>query len=244
MSKPNLFLRAFRKIFTPMLWGRTSAQLQCMATSYSQFGEDVMCSFLFAAGHKGFFVDVGAYHPMLYSNTSAFYFNGWRGIAVDANPEVAALFGRFRPEDTFIHSAVGVGAGTVELAVFAEGTFNCTADQIDHVPERVRKTARMVSVPLRTLASILEEQKVSSVDFLNVDCEGNDLNVLKSNDWTRWCPRVICVEDHEENWGDSEIAHFLRGHGYLLKNRAVFSSIFVLDTAIQELGTRDSVPVV
>jgi hypothetical protein len=65
------------------------------------------------------------------------------------------------------------------------------------------------------------------VDFLNVDCEGNDLNVLRSNDWSRWKPKVICVEDHADNWQQSEIVNFLGSVGYTLKYRAVFSSIFI-----------------
>lgn len=245
MSKPTLLRRALRKALNPLLWGYTSAEQQSGAIWFSQFGEDVMCNYLFAAGHRGFYVDVGAFHPMLLSNTYAFYRRGWRGIAIDANPAAAPLFARFRPEDAFIHSAIGQQQGTIEMAMFAESTFNCTADQMDQVPDHVRRTAKLMKVPIASLASILAERNVHQIDFLNVDCEGNDLNVLKSNDWSRWKPKAICVEDHEDNWLGSEIATYLGAFGYVLRNRAVFSSIYVLSklsSGVQS-GTRGCVPV-
>ena len=193
-----------------------------------------MLGYLFDAEFKGTYVDIGAFHPMLLSNTYELYRKGWRGIAVDANPDAAPLFARFRPEDTFIHSAVGQGSGTVEMATFAESVFNCTSDQLKEVPERLRSTARMITVPIAPLASILASGHISGVDFLSVDCEGNDLNVLKSNDWSRWSPKVVCVEDHAEDWVDSEIVSYLRAFDYVLKYRAVYSSIFVLAKLVRK----------
>jgi FkbM family methyltransferase len=224
---PSLIQRAFRKLFTPLLWDYTSAELQCANISFSQFGEDVICGYLFPSGFKGFYVDVGAFHPMTFSNTYALYRKGWRGLEIDANPDVAGDFKRFRPDDVFIHSAVGQGEGSIEMAIFEDGVFNCTADQMDKVPERLRRNARRIQVPIHSLATILSEKNVQSVDFLSVDCEGNDLNVLQSNDWSRWKPKVVCVEDHALNWQQSEIVAFLESLGYVLKFRAVFSSIFV-----------------
>jgi FkbM family methyltransferase len=225
---PSLIKRVARKLITPLLWSHTSAEYQCATVSFSQFGEDIICGYLFKDGMTGCYVDVGAFHPMLLSNTYTLYRKGWRGLAIDANPDVAALFARFRPADTFIHSAVGGEQGSIEMAMFENGTFNCTIDQMDKVPERIRRNARRVTVPINSLAAILTERKVQSVDFLNVDCEGNDLKVLQSNDWSRWRPKVICVEDHAFNWQDSDIAAYLVAVGYALKFRAVFSSIFVV----------------
>jgi FkbM family methyltransferase len=225
---PSLIKRAVRKLMTPLLWNYSSAEYQCANVSFSQFGEDVICSYLFKDGTAGCYVDVGAFHPLLLSNTYMLYRKGWRGLAIDANPGVASLFARFRPGDTFIHSAVGVEQGQIEMAMFDDGTFNCTADQLDKVPERVRRSARRVIVPINSLATIFAERKIGAVEFLNVDCEGNDLKVLQSNDWSRWKPKVICVEDHAKDWQQSEIVSYLASLGYVLKFRAVFSSIFVL----------------
>ncbi len=224
---PSYIKRALRKLLTPPLWDYTSAEYQCGSLSFSQFGEDVIAGVFFSRGFKGYHVDVGAFHPMSLSNTYNFYRKGWRGLAIDANPEVAGLFARFRPRDIFVHSAVGRDKGQIEMALFADGAFNCSSDQIASVPEDVRKTMQLVKVPLNTLAGILADQNVREVDFLNVDCEGNDLNVLLSNDWSRWRPKVICVEDHAADWQRSETVRFLSSVGYTLKYRAVLSSIFI-----------------
>jgi FkbM family methyltransferase len=216
-------------MITPSLWNYTSAEFQCGRLSFSQFGEDILCGFFFSRDYRGFYVDVGAFHPMLLSNTYDFYRKGWGGLCIDANPDVAGLFSRFRPKDAFIHSAVGEHAGTIEMALFKEGAFNCLAEHLNDVPEDVRRTARLVKVPINPLSDILNQNKVEKIDLLNVDCEGNDLKVLRSNDWSRWRPKVICVEDHAENWTQSEIMQYLASVGYTLKYRAVFTSIFIPD---------------
>lgn len=187
-----------------------------------------MVGYLFDHKYKGFYVDVGAFHPLLLSNTYSLYRKGWRGIAIDPNLECGVLFARFRPEDTFIHSAVGVDSGMVEMVMFKEATFNCTLDQLDKVPEDVRRNARQMQVSIRPLSEIFNSRGIGKVDLLSVDCEGNDLKVLCSNDWTRWKPSVICIEDHEDNWLQSETTLYLNSLGYDLKYRSGFSSIFVL----------------
>jgi FkbM family methyltransferase len=224
----SLIKRAFRKLLTPILWGHTSAEYQCGSLTFSQFGEDVMMRYLFDEDYKGFYVDVGAFHPMLLSNTYALYRKGWRGIAIDPNPECGVLFARFRPKDKFVHSAVGTDSGVVEMAMFKESTFNCTSDQLDKVPEDVRRNVRLVQASIRSLSEIFDSEGIDKVDLLSVDCEGNDLKVLRSNDWSRWKPSVVCVEDHEDDWRQSETALYLNSLGYELRYRSGFSSFFVL----------------
>jgi FkbM family methyltransferase len=233
-SKIPLLKRAARKLLTPFLWDYTSAEYQCGRLSFSQFGEDVICDFFFSRNFRGCYVDVGAFHPMTVSNTYGFYRRGWRGLCIDANPDIAGLFARFRPDDIFIYSAIGRETGQIEMALFADGAFNCLAEQMANVPDDVRRTARLVKVPINPLASILAERNIKEIDFLNVDCEGNDLNVLLSNDWSRWKPTVICVEDHADNWQSSEIVQFLGTVGYTLKYRAVLSSIFIPERIARE----------
>jgi FkbM family methyltransferase len=230
----SLIRRACRKLLTPVLWDYTSADMQCGNLSFSQFGEDVLMKYLFQSNYIGLYVDVGAYHPMTLSNTYSLYRQGWRGIAIDPNPDCGKLFARFRPEDVFLQSAVGMGATSVEMAMFKEATFNCTADQVDQVPEKVRRDSRLLKVPLRSLSEIFASNGIQKIDLLSVDCEGNDLNVLRSNEWSRWKPSVICVEDHVENWARSETALFLDALGYSLKYRVGFSSIFALHASHSE----------
>jgi len=232
---PSLIKRAFRKLLTPVLWGYTSAEYQSASLTFSQFGEDVLMRYIFKADYRGFYVDVGAFHPMSFSNTYELYRKGWRGIAIDPNPDCGVLFTRFRPEDTFIQSAVGTDSGLVEMAMFKQATFNCTSDQIDKVPENVRRHTRLLQITIRPLSEILDSKGITKVDLLSVDCEGSDLKVLRSNDWARWKPSVVCVEDHEDDWLQSETAQYLNSLGYRLRYRSGLSSIYILHAQLTTL---------
>ena len=219
--------RAFRKAITPLLWPYTSAEYQSASVSFSQFGEDLICRYLCDFGATGFYVDIGAYHPMLFSNTYSLYRRGWRGVGVDPNPSVAELFQRFRPRDIFVNTAVGTDFGCVEMAMFDDPVFNCTSDQLHNVPLPMRHTARLTKVTIQPLREILKRNDVDSVNFMSIDCEGRDLDVLRSNDWSRCRPSLLCIEDQSVDWQNSSIVSFLSDLGYTLRARAVFSSIFV-----------------
>ena len=75
--------------------------------SYSQFGEDLLLTHLL--GYKkanGFYIDVGCFKPIQFSNTFIFFQRGWSGIATDANPAFEPLWKKVRPRDKFINSGV------------------------------------------------------------------------------------------------------------------------------------------
>jgi FkbM family methyltransferase len=236
----SLIKRFFRKVLTPILWDRTSAEYGSGHLIFSQFGEDAILPYIFDADFIGTYVEVGAFHPMNLSNTYRLYHKGWSGLAIEPNPKAIDLFSRFRPRDQFIQCAVGRESGTVEMSMFADAAFNCTSEQIDHVPERLRQDVKTVQVPIRPLSEIINSAGVKKVDFLSIDCEGNDMNVLLSNDWKLIKPTAICVEDHEEDWYHSEITAFLAKIGYELRHRIGFSSMFVLlSSHSEEPRTRD-----
>jgi FkbM family methyltransferase len=224
----NKLIKAIRRIITPYFWKYTSAELTCANIAFSQFGEDSVLHYLFKNNYSGFYVDVGAFHPMQFSNTYIFYRRGWRGIAIDANPIVKTTFKRFRPRDIFINSAVGANEKELDFALFSDPALNCAWDQVDNVPDDVRNSAQRIKVSVRSLSSIFAEYDLRTIDFLNVDCEGYDLEVLKSNDWSQWKPKVVCVEDHNIEWSCSPIAKYLNQQGYTLISRVMLSSIFIL----------------
>ena len=75
-------MKDFAKTLLKLVLGRGTFR------SYSQFGEDALVNSLFRNKKYGIYVDVGAYHPILYSNTYALYRRGWRGFAIDPNPSL------------------------------------------------------------------------------------------------------------------------------------------------------------
>lgn len=226
-QQSNSFMkRALRRIAAKWLFDFSTEEWTCSRPSFSQFGEDRIIAELLQPLETGFYVDVGAYDPMLLSNTYGLYSASWRGIVIDANPNCVRRLREKRPRDTVVHAAVGEEEKDVDFVCFAAGNYSTLAEYQTDVPDDVRSTATTVTVRQLALRSILHDNEVRSVDFMNVDCEGADLQVLKSNDWNRWRPAVIAVEDHAEDFSRSETASFLLEKGYNLVSRAVLTSIF------------------
>ncbi len=203
--------------------------------SYSSFGEDRLILKYLAKHPTGFYVDVGAHAPIDYSNTFALYQRGWRGIAIDPDPDAIAAFGRTRPEDIALQLAAGSKPGKVTLHLFNDRSMN-TVD--DTLLEETKKNPRKrhlgdIVVERKTLAVVLAENVPAgrTIDFMNVDCEGADLDVLRSNDWARFHPRLLAVEDLNldlERVVESPIFRFLRPLGYRLVSHLHYTSLYRL----------------
>lgn len=185
---------------------------------FGQFGEDAVFMALWDwhTRKQGFYVDVGAYHPIDLSNTHVLYRHGWRGITIDPNPKMAPLFARHRPKETHLTCAVGESEGEASYFAFQQANYN-TMDPA--VAERLgaEKRFEKLTVPIRPLAAILREHGPidGQIDLLSVDCEGFDEVVLRSNDWKRFRPAWIMVEDENVDDGSGS-ARLLKDEGYQL----------------------------
>ncbi len=229
MTKSKLFagLQGIRRaFFSSSKWKK----------SYSQCAEDLIVEFIFKSGaleSRGFYVDVGAHHPRRGSNTYALYKKGWRGILVDMEPDKVIAARLARPFDTCVQAAVSDGER--DVGVFSPGPFSTktTIDPKSALGDRFTNFVKTASVRTKTLTDILDDNSCSGdFDFLNVDCEGHDLAVLRGLDFERYCPKVICVEIWEASKGiealmGSEIHVYLTNNGYLLYSWTVLSAIYV-----------------
>ena len=165
----------------------------CGRVYFSQYGEDVYLVGYFQGKRNGFYVDVGGYHLVHFSNTYAFYRGGWSGVVIEPNPQKLPLFRRHRPRDVTLPLAISAGEGTVEFAI-DEGCSGIVDDRYFHTPRL--DGMRRIAVPTRPLAAVLDEHVPAgqSIDILSVDCEGHDEVVLRSNDWERHRPLVALCE--------------------------------------------------
>lgn len=166
--------------------------------SYAQEGEDMILRRIFERQLKGFYVDVGAHHPKRFSNTYYFYKLGWRGINIDPNPEIFRSFKKFRPRDINIQLGVSDKAGDLTYYMFEESALNTFDEKLLQAQENSSRhqAIQIIKVEVTSLASILETHLPSEtvIDFLSIDVEGYDFNVLKSNDWERYRPKYLLVE--------------------------------------------------
>lgn len=204
------------------------------AESFSQEGEDLIVGRLFDGVQSGFFVDVGAHHPFRFSNTWLLYRRGWRGLNIDATPGAMAEFRRWRPDDTNIECLVSTDTTPRPYFLHDEPALNTMSEElvkrraVESPQYRMRET---IMLEARTLASILEEHlpEGRTIDLLNVDVEGHDLEVLRSNDWSKFRPKVIVAELLVTSLADiekSEIYRFLADRGYRLYAKMYNSAVF------------------
>src|SRR5579862_3729934 len=164
-----------KKYHGPLLRVRDSITGHRME-SYSQQGEDLILRVLFTDVDSGFYVDVGAFEPMRFSNTYYFYKRGWRGINIDATPGAVAAFRKHRPRDINIEAAVAGDSGEATLYLFDEQEVNTLSP--GNVEREAHQAGRAVvsrtTVRTRTLGEILDTHLPAGqeVDFLSVDVEG------------------------------------------------------------------------
>jgi len=190
--------------------------------SYSQEGEDMILRRLFEGQKTGTFVDVGAHHPMRFSNTLYFYKRGWRGINIEPNPEMIGLFKLLRKRDINVQCGISSKEDKLTYIQFDDPALNTFDRQL--ADERVQQTPYKIigekEIPVRQLKDVLEQHLSSgqAIDFLSIDAEGYDLAVLESNDWEKFRPTLILVEELESLALDGEkkgkVEQFLSEKGY------------------------------
>lgn len=197
---------------------------------YSQFAEDISIARYFPKRYKGFFVDVGCFHPVKYNNTYRLYKKGWRGVNVDIDAIKIAGFNIVRPKDTNIACAVSNQTG--QVTYWSNGFYSLTIT-LDEAFAKGKEGYVEKKVQADTLTNILDSTKYKDrqIDFLTIDAEGHDFYVLKSLDLARYQPRVIAIETHAETLDDvmeERRYGFLTDAGYVLANWVGLTLIFKL----------------
>ena len=225
-------MRLILKRFLSIVWWDEWA-----VQSWSQEAEDLILSRIFGPEYKGFYVDVGAHHPRRFSNTNLFYRKGWRGINIDANPKFLKSFNQERKRDININSGVGQKEGFLTYYSFNEPALNTFSRELaklreDNCPHyRVEETLEIEVFPLKV---ILEKNLPpgQEIDFISVDVEGLDEEVLGSNDWDQFRPRVVVFEILESDLTKMyqlPVVKMLESNGYIFYAKCVNSIFFILN---------------
>lgn len=191
--------------------------------SYSQEGEDIILKRYFENKTNGFYVDVGAYHPIRFSNTFLFYKMGWTGINIEARPGSKKLFDRVRKRDINIEAAINDGVSELTYYKFNEPALNGFSKDLSYKRNKLDdyKVIEEIKIRTITLAEVLRKNlpEHTMIDFMSVDVEGFDLNVLKSNDWKNYRPNFLLIEDLDINLMkplNSEIFNYMIDKDYIL----------------------------
>ena len=193
-------------------------------------GEDLIISDLTKNIKNGFYVDAGCYHPLHLSNTYLLYKRSWNGINIDISEFSIKLFNYLRPNDVNINSAVSNTEKEISF-YYQKKLSQLSTIKKEISNERMQGNIKEKKIKSFKLNSILNQSKFKNrqIDFLNIDVEGADFEVLKSLDFTIYEPKIICIEIMEKNIFESEIYNFLRDINYkkIWSSKSSFNHIFL-----------------
>ncbi len=191
---------------------------------FSQGGEDAILKGIFykkiKREERGFYVDVGAYHPYIYSNTYLFYLQGWRGINIDANPGSMREFRKRRARDINLELGISdINGSSTFYVLDEESTMNSFAEKNLRAHNMIDLVKKKVEIKTETLESVFNRysEHFEEIDFLTIDVEGMDQKVLESNNWLKYKPKVIVIEMECSDFDDvilHESSVFLQQYNY------------------------------
>jgi FkbM family methyltransferase len=218
--------------------------------SYAQQGEDlIMHDILGEIGIQDpiTYLDVGAFDPIYHSNTYLFYKAGGRGVLVEPNPAKVGRLESVRPRDRTLN----VGVGTSAQRTFADyymiggstkGVLNTfskqDADEIERRSNGAYKVEKVIKLPLDNINTIMQQELGGAPNLLSIDTEGMDLDILKTMDFERFRPDVICVETLQVGTDHIEVdtLRFLESKHYSARGATFVNTIFVDDRHLSQPG--------
>ena len=187
-----------------------------------EFGEDIFIRRFFKDKKKGFYVDIGCYHPVKGSLTYYLFKEGWNGLNVDLSKVSIDLFKISRPDDKNISAAITDFDGETEY--YERGKIN---QQNSLTFDDNNKKIKIKGYKLNTL---LSELKILNIDYLNIDVEGNEFKVLSSFDFKKFKPKLISIEQNiynSERLFNEECHKMLITNGYFLASKIGVTCIYI-----------------
>ena len=202
---------------------------------YSQWGEDIFIDDFFKKKSNGVYLDIGCYHPFMYSNTCLLYKKGWKGINIDINQTSIDLFNIARPKD--INICTTIDKDKKEHKVYLDDPFSPVNTLEKQVYKSFKKTffknEKFLTVKSKTMKEIFNLNNMQEkVDFINIDAEGSDYKILKQIDLSKYETKLISIETHNVDGSKSKdfnsITNFLIKKDYKIFKRVGPTTLFKL----------------
>ena len=204
--------------------------------SYSNWGIDMMADFFFRNKKEGTYIDVGCHHPLINNNTYPLYKRGWKGINIDIDYGAIDSFNFLRSKDTNIKIAVSDKTGEAELFFYHNRAAKNTLSK-----EKGFDSKEIHKIKTSTLNKVIENSiyKDQKINFISIDVEGYELNVLKGFDFKKYKPDLVVLEliqegmteffhQNIENIQNSEVYLYMIKQDYKLINWIHDDLVFVL----------------
>ena len=206
---------------------------------YGQWETDKIIKSYFPEGYKGICIEVGAANGVKGSNTLYFEERGWDVLCIEPNPEHEESLERHRKLVRYF--ACGRETGTFPLTIFRVGENNIASSLTSLNPDKrlVDDHATLINekyeleVKVETLSNIIKNEvkqtrfeNIRKIDFISIDTEGTELDVLKGLDFSRYNVTLLVVEN---NYNDKEIEDFMMSKGYRKDRRYKINDFYIKD---------------
>lgn len=189
--------------------------------SFSQFGEDLLVWKHFAYKRDGFFVEVGANDPENLSQTLLLERHGWQGVLVEPQSTCCERLRSARPRSQVFQVACGSpGQCGMAMLQLSDAGSRLAGARASELP-----LGGLEQVRVMTLNQILEQTGNPRLDFVSIDVEGFELDVLRGFDLEQHKPSLLLVEDNLPN--RLKVHHYLKRHGYRLVKRTGCNNWYV-----------------
>ncbi len=190
---------------------------------FSEFGEDIIINRFFKNINSGFYIDIGAYHPFKGSLTYLLHKKGWTGLNIDISKASIDLFNIARKKDININCAVS----NVD-----EETFYYSNSLINQQNSLIQRGENQKKIPIKSfkLETILKTHKIENFEYLNIDTEGNEAEIIRSIDFQKYKPILVTVEINNffsNKSNKDEIIKYFLLNSYELFNIIGVTYIFV-----------------
>jgi FkbM family methyltransferase len=204
--------------------------------SYSQCGEDLIVRFIFdqLKISKPSYIDIGAHHPYIISNTSLLYLGGSKGVNVEPNPPFFDLFIKERPKDINLNIGISAKEQDLEYFEFNEPALNTfSTEEKENLIKEGKALLSSKIVSTNSLEHVINNYCDNRFPhFLSLDVEGYDMMILHQINFDKSFPFVICVETISfstkgNGIKNKELIDFLVSNGYFLHSDTFINSIFV-----------------
>lgn len=206
--------------------------------SYAQSGEDLIIDFVLNAMklNSVTYLDIGAHSPDYLSNTYFFYKSGSSGVCIEADPELNEFFKKRRNRDTCLNCGIGPeDVGLSDFYLMSSSTLNTFSKEeaIKYESYGTNKIKAVIKVPIFGINSILEKYFIDRApDIVSIDVEGLDFAIVSAIDFSRWRPKVFCIEtlsysETRQEVKNDEIIQFFKSKNYIVYGDTYINTIFV-----------------
>lgn len=162
--------------------------------SYSFNGVDLLVDYIFKSKKNGFYLDIGAQHPVSNNNTYLLFKKGWNGINIDLDEKNINLFKLARPKDVNLNFAISDSEKEVDLFYYHDSSpINTLSKNVSDFQKA--KVSKIKKIKTKILNNVLEDLSFKNhIDYMNIDVEGHEIQVLKGFDISKYKPSVISIE--------------------------------------------------